>query len=154
MGFLFDEPESGTFLFDGEGEENTGRLLESDEVTLIPRVPTDTAHGTRYVRGVPQRVKCSVEGRASQAGMFANSGSEDVPLASGGLTEITPIQILAFEWAGDIFSQIWYKGDLYDTIGQPIYRQHGSNISKHWEIRAEVKYRNVPDPFENGDGGD
>ena len=85
------------------------------------------------------KVICCVEGRAQQAGMFSISGAEDKTPSSdnpGGLEEVTPLQILAREWPGDIYSRIWYKGDYYDADGAPTWRGSGSRFSRHWEVRA------------------
>lgn len=122
-------------------------LLTRTTVTVVIRKPVDTAHGVRLEQvGTPLRVTCDVEGRQNQAGMFANSGAQDVPLKSGGLTEITPIQIMAKSWPGDLYSAVWYEGDLYDTVGAPIRRASGTDRSKHWELRAERKRIGVPEP--------
>lgn len=151
MPYLYDtrRPSAG-YLFDGTPEILAGRyrtLMDRDYVIVVNRTVEDTAHGVRYVPdGEPVKVACSVEGRQNQAGMFANSGQEDIPQDQGGLTEITPIQIVAREWPGDIHSQIWYDGDMYDTIGAPVERKHGTARSRHWEIRAELRRRNVPEP--------
>lgn len=122
-------------------------LLTRTTVTVVLRKPVDTAHGVRLEQvGTPLRVTCDVEGRQNQAGMFANSGAQDVPLKSGGLTEITPIQIMAKSWPGDLYSAVWYEGDLYDTVGAPVKRSSGTGRSKHWELRAERKRIGVPEP--------
>lgn len=151
MGYLFDDWQPETrFLFDMHPEMLHGRiktLMDTDYVIVVNQTVSDTAHGVRYEPdGDPIKVICSVEGRQNQAGMFANSGQEDVPQDQGGLTEITPIQIIAREWPGDIHSQVWYDGDMYDTIGSPVERKHGTDRSRHWEIRAEIRRRDVPEP--------
>lgn len=126
-------------------------LLTADKVIVTPRRPVDTPHGMKLIPdGDPVEVTCGVEGRQNQAGMFANSGQEDTPQKQGGLTEITPIQIIAKTWPGDIWSAIWYDGDQYDTVGSPVQRRHGTEQSRHWEIRAELKRRNQPNPLTTG----
>jgi hypothetical protein len=123
-------------------------MLSHDRVIVVPRKPVDTAHGIRLEPdGAPVLVVCGLEGRQNQAGMFANAGNEDVPQKQGGLTEITPLQIIAREWPGDIWACVWYGGDLYDTVGQPVERRHGTGLSRHWEIRAERKRHGVPQPI-------
>lgn len=130
-----------------EVEDSDKSLLTRTTVTVVLRKPVDTAHGVRLVpSGKPLRVTCDVEGRQNQAGMFANSGAQDVPLKSGGLTEITPIQIIARAWPGDLYSAVWYEGDLYDTVGAPVKRSSGTDRSRHWELRAERKRIGVPEP--------
>lgn len=122
-------------------------LMSLDRVIVILRRPVDTPHGMRLEQfGDPILVVCGCEGRQNQAGMFANSGNEDIPQKQGGLTEITPLEIIAREWPGDIWSTVWYDGDTYDTIGQPVERRHGTEKSRHWEVRAERKRRGVPKP--------
>ncbi|MEE8666839.1 MAG: hypothetical protein SOI13_01615 [Bifidobacterium mongoliense] len=122
-------------------------LMSRDRVIVILRHPVDTPHGMRLEQfGDPILVVCGCDGRQNQAGMFANSGNEDVQQTQGGLTEITPLEIIAREWPGDIWSTVWYDGDAYDTIGQPVERRHGTEKSRHWEVRAERKRRGVPKP--------
>ncbi|MCO6558485.1 MAG: hypothetical protein J6575_03490 [Bifidobacterium sp.] len=135
-----------------ERETASADLLTADKVVLIPRKPVDTPHGMKLVSaGEPVEIVCGVEGRQNQAGMFANSGQEDTPQKQGGLTEITPIQIIAKNWPGDIWSAVWFDGDEYDTVGSPVQRRHGTEQSRHWEIRAELKRRNRPKPQLKGE---
>lgn len=99
---------------------------------MIPRKHVQDAHGGQYVQtGDPVKVICCVDGRAQQAGMFSISGAEDKTPSSdnpGGLEEVTPLQIIAREWPGDIYSRIWYKGDYYDADGAPTWRGDGSQF--------------------------
>nr|WP_240951036.1 hypothetical protein [Bifidobacterium sp. DSM 109959] len=134
---MFDTEEERTPVFSDEQ-----RLLAStaiytkDRVYVQLRHRVDGAHGDHLVEdGDPIEVACSVEGRAQQAGMFSISGAEDkTPGSQGGLQEVTPIQILALEWPGDIDSAIWFEGDKYDADGAPVHREHG--LVPHYEIRA------------------
>lgn len=111
-------------------------IYRKDRVLVQLRHRVDGPHGDDLVEdGEPIEVVCSVEGRAQQAGMFSISGAEDKTVGSqGGLQEVTPIQIMALEWPGDIDSLIWYMGDAYDADGAPVWRPHG--MVPHWEVRA------------------
>lgn len=126
-----------SFYPDGGRRHDVRGVQRRDYVVCIPRTPQHTPHGVRLVEGDPVKVVCTVEGRAQQAGMFSISGAESKKAdAGGGLIEVTPIQIVADEWPGDINSLIWYEGDLYDADGAPVYRRHGSGMSTHVEVRA------------------
>lgn len=144
--YLYDEEPAGGegYLFQGR---HPRQLFDKDQVIVQPRKPVRTAHGNKYENdGEPVRVVCSVEGRAQQAGMFSISGAEDkTPQNQGGLTEVTPIQILAREWPGDIHSLIWWKGDWYDADGSPVTRDTGTPESRHVEIRARRTAINIPE---------
>ena len=145
---MADDADDDKPLFSDEEIRDADKsLLTRTTVTVVLRRPVDTAHGVRLEQvGTPYRVTCDVEGRQNQAGMFAKSGAQDVPLKSGGLTEITPIQIMAKSWPGDLYSAVWYEGDLYDTVGAPVKRSSGTDRSRHWELRAERKRIGVPEP--------
>lgn len=111
-------------------------LYTLDKVLVQLRHRVDGPHGDDLIDdGEPIEVVCSVERRAQQAGMFSISGAEDKSIGTaGGLQEVTPIQIMALEWPGDIDSLIWYQGDKYDADGSPVWRPHG--LVPHWEVRA------------------
>ena len=99
--------------------------------------------------GEPFEVICSVEGRAAQAGMFANSGARDTNMTTGGgQNEIFPIQIMAREWRGNYYSKIWFDGDWYESVGSPVFRNSGTSESKHVEIRCQRVGNHLfhPDP--------
>ena len=143
MAFLFDDDTNERhYLYEDDQTDYGGQkqLFDTDYVVVIPRKHVQDAHGGQYVQtGDPVKVICCVEGRAQQAGMFSISGAEDKTPSSdnpGGLEEVTPLQILAREWPGDIYSRIWYKGDYYDADGAPTWRGSGSRFSRHWEVRA------------------
>ncbi|KFI66540.1 hypothetical protein [Bifidobacterium magnum] len=149
----------GGFLYDGVDLDCKGpeQLFDSDYVVVVPRKVVQTAHGGKYVQsGDPVKVICSVEGRAQQAGMFSISGAEDKSPSGqegGGLQEVTPLQIIARQWPGDIHSRVWYKGDWYDTDGSPVYRPSGSKLSNHYEVRCRrvvvggmVRDGGIPEP--------
>ena len=144
---MSDDDDDKPLFSDEEIRDADKSMMTRTTVTVVLRRPVDTAHGVRLEQvGSPLRVTCDVEGRQNQAGMFANSGAQDVPLKSGGLTEITPIQITAKSWPGDLYSAVWYEGDLYDTVGAPVKRSSGTDRSRHWELRAERKRIGVPEP--------
>lgn len=146
MGHLYDgtdiEELGGGHLYDGVDGLGGGlrQLFDTDYVVVINRRHVQDAHGGYYRDvGSPVKVICAVEGRAQQAGMFSISGAEDKTPSGqkvGGLQEVTPLQILAREWPGDIHSRIWYRGDYYDADGYPTWRGSGSKLSQHWEIRC------------------
>lgn len=134
---LFDADESQAPLFSKEQRVKSSRAVYTkDRVLVQKRKREDGPHGDLLVDvGEPVEVICSVEGRAQQAGMFSISGAEDKTVGSqGGLQEVTPIQIMALDWPGDIDSAIWYLGDKYDADGAPVWRPHGE--VPHWEVRA------------------
>ncbi|WP_346974122.1 hypothetical protein, partial [Bifidobacterium adolescentis] len=117
MAFLFDDDTNERhYLYEDDQTHYGGQkqLFDTDYVVVIPRKHVQDAHGGQYVQtGDPVKVICCVEGRAQQAGMFSISGAEDKTPSSdnpGGLEEVTPLQIIAREWPGDIYSRIWYKG--------------------------------------------
>lgn len=125
-------------------------LLDTDTVIVQNRRHVQDAHGGYYVDvGDPLLVVCSVEGRAQEAGMFSISGAEDKnPVDSGGLQEVTAVQILAREWPGDIYSLIWIDGDPCDADGAPVWRKHATGLAACWMMRArrvvDVKRSDVP----------
>lgn len=125
-------------------------LMDANSVVVQDRKVKWTPYGIELVNdGKPYKVICSVEGRANQAGMFANSGARDTNMtASGGQNEITTIQIIARQWTGNYYSLIWFEGDLYDTVGSPVYRNSGTNESKHVEIHCQRVGNHLfhPDP--------
>ena len=146
MGHLYDGVDidelGGGHLYDrteltGHGVQ---QLFDTDYVIVVNRRHVQDAHGGYHEQvGDPVKVVCSVEGRAQQAGMFSISGAEDKSPSGqngGGLQEVTPLQILAREWPGDIHSRIWYKGDWYDADGYPTWRGSGSVLSQQWEVRC------------------
>lgn len=113
-------------------------IKHADMVYVMNREPRMSAHGVTYqpISGW-MKVICSVEDRAQQAGMFSISGAEDkTPQDQGGLTEVTPIQILANEWPGDIYSYIWFAGGYYDADGAPVHRRNGTRMAQGWEVKA------------------
>ncbi|MBT1161211.1 hypothetical protein JS541_04920 [Bifidobacterium sp. SO1] len=155
MGHLFDGIDlaafGGGFLYDGlDVTGGVRQLFDEDYVIVVNRRHVQDAHGGYHEQvGDPVKVICSVEGRAQQAGMFSISGAEDKTpsgQSSGGLQEVTPLQIIAREWPGDIHSRIWYQGDWYDADGEPTWRGHGSRLSRHWEVRCRrtVQGKNIP----------
>lgn len=143
----------------GQGSRSR-RLPDLEYVLVQNRRRVIDAHGGHYVDdGAPIRVVCNVEGRAQQAGQFSISGAESKrPQDQGGLTEVTPVQILARTWPGNIHSLVWIHPvnpdltvdeehwDKYDTDGAPIARNHGSKTSRHWEIRARRVVDSVLSP--------
>ena len=102
-------------------------------------------HGTTYVPGKAYWCWCSIEGREQQAGMFSISGAEDKsPQTWGGLREVTPSQVVAVEWHGDIHTEVWYQGDCYDVDGAPTFRQHGEVPHYEMHIRRNADYSQIP----------
>ena len=112
MGHLYDGVDidelGGGHLYDrteltGHGVQ---QLFDTDYVIVVNRRHVQDAHGGYHEQvGDPVKVVCSVEGRAQQAGMFSISGAEDKSPSGqngGGLQEVTPLQILARQWPGDI----------------------------------------------------
>ncbi|KAA8829335.1 hypothetical protein [Bifidobacterium tissieri] len=173
--YLYDGQTEGFYLYEGEEKPKGRTLLDTDTVVVQNRRRVIDAYGGHYEPdGEPIEVVCNVEGRAQQAGQFSISGQESKkPNSQGGLTEVTPVQILAREWPGDIHSTVWIhpvnpdmsvdesRWDKYDADGAPVYRRHGSRRQWHWECRA----RRVVDsrfsdtsigPYERwvGDGSD
>ena len=101
-------------------------ILYRDKVIVVLYTVRRGPHGTTYVPGKAYWCWCSIEGREQQAGMFSISGAEDKsPQTWGGLREVTPSQVAAVEWHGDIHTEVWYQGDCYDVDGAPTFRQHG-----------------------------
>lgn len=123
---------------DAEKPVRPKTLLDTDTVIVQRRRHVQDAHGGYYEEyGDPVLVVCSVEGHAQQAGMFSISGNEDKsPASQGGLQEVQPIRILAREWPGDIYSQVWWQGDPYDADGSPNLFPHSTDIARHYEVRA------------------
>lgn len=132
----------GGFLYDDSMPDSVGpeQLFDKDYVVVICRKHVQDPYGGIYQTvGDPIKVICSVEGREQQAGMFSISGAEDKTPSGqtqGGLQEVSPLQIMAREWPGDIHSRIWYKGDYYDADGAPTWRGSGTKESQHWEIKC------------------
>lgn len=133
---IFQDNTSPPVFDDSQRLAASRAIYTKDRVLVQKRVRRDGAHGDDLIEvGEPVEVVCSVEDRAQQAGMFSISGQEDKTIGTaGGLQEVTPIQIMALDWPGDIDSLIWWKGDKYDADGAPVHRSHG--LTPHWEIRA------------------
>lgn len=148
MAYLYDDDEPSAdekFLFDGEAFDKPLDLLYANTVIVVLRRIRRSAHGVTYELDGVARCRCSLEGREQQAGMFSISGSEDKnPQSHGGLREVTVKQILAREWHGDIHSQVWIDGDVYDVDGAPEFREHGK--THHWEVRVRraADYSMIP----------
>lgn len=147
--YLFsDGVGDADFLFSQAKPGRRKTMKDSSYVVVQKRNVQRSAYGTSLVPdGSPIKVVCSVEGRAQQAGLFSISGAEDKkPQPQGGLIEVTPIQILAREWPGDIHSQIWFAGDLYDADGSPVFRKSGSAKAQGVEVHARRVQLNVHEP--------
>lgn len=137
-----------------EGQElshHPKQLFDTGYVVVIPRTIVYTAHGASYVEGKPIRVVCDVEGKAVQAGMFANSGEEDTNMqAQGGLRQLTDFRIIARQWPGDILSLIWMPeqglhwpdgtpgGSWLEAVGRPVPLTHGSRNARHTQIMSHL----------------
>ena len=115
------------------------KTLKSTGYVLVQRrKPVYTPHGFDLEDvGGWIKVICSVEGHAQSAGMFSISGAEDkTPTDQGGLSEVTPINVIAFEWPGDIYSRIWYDGGYFDADGSPVPRKSGTPTAQGIEVHA------------------
>lgn len=120
-------------------------ILYRDKVIVVLYTVRRGPHGTTYVPGKAYWCWCSVEGREQQAGLFSISGAEDKsPQTWGGLREVTPSQVVAVEWHGDIHTEVWYQGDCYDVDGAPTFRQHGEVPHYDMHIRRNADYSQIP----------
>lgn len=127
------------------------QLFDTGYVVVVPRHVVYTAHGAVYREGTPVKVVCDIEGKAVQAGMFANSGEEDTNMQSqGGLRQLTDYRIIARAWPGDILSVIWMPipglawpdrvpgGDLLEAVGHPVFLDWGSHMIQHVQVMARI----------------
>jgi hypothetical protein len=138
MASLFVEDSVSEPLYPDGLPGMRGNLKSTGVVLVQPRKPVYTPHGFDLEPdGGWVKVICSVEGHAQSAGMFSISGAEDkTPTEQGGLSEVTPINIIANEWPGDIYSRIWYEGGYFDADGSPVPRESGTEIARGVEVHA------------------
>lgn len=127
------------------------QLFDTGYVVVVPRVIVYTPHGAEYRETTPVKVVCDIEGKAVQAGMFANSGMEDTNMQKqGGLRQLSDFRIIARQWPGDIASLIWMPvpglrqadgspgGDLLEAVGKPVRLDHGSQHVTHMQVMARL----------------
>lgn len=127
------------------------QMFDRGYVICISRGIEYTAHGARPGHIIYVKVICDVEGKSVQAGMFANSGAEDVNMQKqGGLRELSDYRIIAREWPGDINSRIWIPtvpngwgkgvdgGDILDAVGEPVRLNHGSQHVQFVQVMSRL----------------
>ena len=126
-GLYEDSPEVGDVIPD--------TIMFRDKVIVQPMKPVMGVHGITVVPdGKPSWCLCDIEGRTQKNSTFSKNWKQDMIASPKGQLETTLLRVMAVEWHGDYYSQVWYKGDCYECDGSPVEMPHGTTMSSHWEV--------------------